>query len=218
MTRSSRWPHALVVALAAAPLLALGGRAMLSGLGANPIEEITHTTGAWSLRLLLLTLAVTPVRRWLGLPALAPLRRSLGLATFAMVCLHLLTYLLLDQTLDWQAIVEDVGERRYITMGLAGFACLLPLALTSTRGWMRRLGRRWVSLHRLVYVAALCGIVHYTWLVKADLAGPVAHASVLAALLLLRLRHPPQSWLRRIRSRRRHGPVCDGSSPARPCP
>lgn len=183
-----RAPHLLAIALAAAPLLALGVRAAGGGLSANPIEDVTHVTGEWSLRLLLLTLAVTPARRWLGWAWRAPLRRTLGLATFCWACFHLLTWVVLDQFFAWQAMLEDVLERRFITAGMATFLCLLPLAVTSTRGWMRRLGRRWLSLHRLAYVAALLGVVHFLWLVKADLAAPLAHAGVLALLLGSRLR------------------------------
>ena len=175
--------QAAVILAAATPLLALGLRAASGGLGANPIEEVTHTTGDWSLRLLLATLAVTPLRRLSGWSALAPLRRTLGLAAFSYVCLHLLTFVVLDQFFDWHAIVEDVLERRYISAGFAGFLCLLPLAITSTRGWQRRLGLRWVKLHRLVYVAASLGVVHHLWLVKSDLRAPLVHAGVLALLL-----------------------------------
>jgi sulfoxide reductase heme-binding subunit YedZ len=185
------WIQAAAVALGAAPLLALGLRAVQEGLGANPIEEITHETGDWTLRLLLLALAVTPARRWLGFSWLAPLRRTFGLLAFAWVCLHLATYVVLDQVFDWHAMLEDVRERRYVTVGFAGFLCLLPLAITSTRRWQRRLGQRWVRLHRLVYVAATCGVVHYLWLAKADLRTPLVYASLLVLLLLLRLR-PPQ--------------------------
>ena len=128
-------------------------------------------------------------RRWLGWSWAAPLRRTLGLAAFAYATLHFLTWLALDQFFDLEAIAEDVLDRRYITVGFAGFLCMLPLAVTSTRGWMKRLGRRWIALHRLAYVAAVCGIVHYLWLVKADLAPPLAHAAVLALLLGYRLRH-----------------------------
>ena len=179
--------QAAAIAAAALPGLTLAARAATTGLGANPIEEVTHVTGDWTLRLLLLTLAVTPARRWLGWAWAAPLRRTFGLAAFSYACLHLATYVGLDHFFDFDAIVEDVLDRRYITVGFAGFLCMLPLALTSTRRSMRRLGRRWVVLHRLVYVAAACGIVHYTWQVKADLLGPALYAAVLALLLLLRL-------------------------------
>ncbi len=180
----------VTIALAALPAVVLATRAAANGLGANPIEEITHVTGAWSLRLLLLTLAVTPLRRWLGWAWLAPLRRTLGLAAFSWVCLHFLTWLVLDQALDLGAIVEDVLERRFVTAGFAGFLCLLPLAITSTRGWMKRLGRRWVKLHRLAYAAGVCGVVHYLWLVKADLLAPLLHGAILGALLAARWGRP----------------------------
>lgn len=183
---SPRLAQGVTVALAAAPAVALAVRAAVSGLGANPIEEITHVTGEWSLRWLLLALAVTPLRRWLGWSWLAPLRRTAGLAAFTWVCLHFATWLLLDQALDFDAIAEDVVERRFIAAGFAGFLCLLPLAITSTRGWMKRLGRRWVALHRLAYAAGVLGVVHYLWLVKADLLGPLVHGAILAALLAAR--------------------------------
>jgi len=178
--------HGVTIALAALPAFVLAARAATSGLGANPIETLHHVTGEWSLRWLLLSLAVTPARRWLGWAWLAPLRRTAGLCAFAWVCLHFLTWLVLDQALDLEAIAEDFVERRFITAGLAGFLCLLPLAVTSTRGWQRRLGRRWVALHRLAYLAAALGVVHYLWLVKADLRGPLVHGAILAALLAAR--------------------------------
>jgi sulfoxide reductase heme-binding subunit YedZ len=185
--------QSVTISLAALPAVVLAARAATSGLGANPIEEITHVSGEWSLRWLLLTLAVTPARRWLGWSWLAPLRRTAGLACFSWVCLHFLTWLVLDQALDGEAIVEDVLDRRFVTAGFAGFLCLLPLAITSTRGWMKRLGQRWVRLHRLAYVAAGLGVLHYVWLAKADLLAPLAYAAVLGVLLgsrLVRLRRP----------------------------
>jgi len=187
MARPSRAvAQGVTIALAALPAGVLAARAALTGLGANPIEEITHVTGEWSLRWLLLALAVTPARRWLGWSWLAPLRRTAGLAAFTWVCLHFLTWLVLDQTLDLEAIAEDVLDRRFITVGFAGFLCLLPLAITSTRGWMKRLGRRWAVLHRLAYLAGVLGVVHYVWLVKADLLAPLIHGGILAALLASR--------------------------------
>jgi len=181
--------QAAVTTIGLVPLAVLGFRAATGGFGANPIEEITHTTGESGLRLLILSLAVTPARRAFGWTWAAPLRRTLGLLAFLYVTLHGLTYVALDQFFDWPLLVEDVLERRYITAGFAGFLCLLPLALTSTRGMMRRLGRRWISVHRLVYVAVVLGIVHYLWLVKADLAPPLAHAALVAVLLGYRVRH-----------------------------
>jgi sulfoxide reductase heme-binding subunit YedZ len=222
-----RWLHAGAVALAALPLAGLALRAVGDGLGANPIEEITHTTGLAALRLLLLALLVSPLRRWFGWSWAAPLRRTLGLLAFGYACLHLLTWVALDQFFDWRAMLEDVRKRRYIVVGAATFLMLLPLAVTSTRAWQRRLGRRWVLLHRLVYVAAAGAIVHYLWLVKADVAPPLAYAAALA--LLLALRAPALRRLVRSRAgrpRRRspapEGPDCGPGrgrwSRARPCP
>ncbi len=176
-----------VVVCASLPLLGLIAGFLRDDLGANPIETITHVTGDWTLRFLLLCLAITPARRWLGLAVLAPLRRTLGLTAFVYACLHLLTYVGLDQFFDGSALLEDVLERRFVTAGFAAFLCLVPLAITSTRRWHRRLGRRWVSLHRLVYLTADLGGVHYVWLTKADLRAPLVHAAILAILLLARV-------------------------------
>jgi len=178
------------IAVGLLPLVSLGVRALRDGLGANPIEELTHRTGEATLQLLLATLAVTPLRRWLGLAWLAPLRRTLGLLAFGYATLHLCVYITLDRYFEWNTIAEDVGERPYITIGFLGFLCLLPLALTSTRASMRRLGRRWVALHRLAYVAAIAGVIHFLWLVKADHREPLIYASLLALLLLVRLPRP----------------------------
>ena len=176
----------MLLALAPAAVLLL--RFLGDGLGANPIEELSHASGDWTLRFLLVSLAVTPARRLLRLPALAPLRRSFGLAAFAWASLHLATYIGLDLAFDWDALLEDLRERRFVTAGFAAYCCLLPLALTSTRRSQRRLGRRWQRLHRLVYVSAALAIVHYLWLVKADLRPPLVHGAILAVLLGLRLR------------------------------
>jgi len=187
--RRRRILQAATVCAGLLPLAWLAGRAFRGDLGANPIEEVTHATGGWALRLLLAALAVTPARRMLGWNALAPLRRTLGLLAFGYATLHLLTWVGLDQFFDWRAMAEDVGKRRFITVGMATWLCLLPLALTSSRAAARRLGRRWKTLHRLVYVAAGLAIVHYLWLVKADLLPPLAHGAVLAALLAWRIRN-----------------------------
>jgi sulfoxide reductase heme-binding subunit YedZ len=182
--------QAAAIAVAVAPLVWLGLRAagLAGDLGANPIEEVLHTTGTWALRCLLLCLAVTPARRLLGVAALAPLRRSFGLAAFGWACLHVLAYTGLDQLFDWRSLAEDVRERRYVFAGLTAFLCLVPLAATSTRAAQRRLGRRWKALHRLVWLAAGAASIHYLWLVKADLLAPLLYASILAALAGLRLR------------------------------
>ena len=180
MTRSRI--TAAVVGVGLLPLLVLAVRALRDDLGANPIEEVAHETGRWTLRLLLATLAVTPLRRLTGQSWLAPQRRTLGLLCFTWATLHLATWVALDLGFDFEAVVEDVLERPYITAGFTGFLCLVPLAVTSTRAWTRRLGRRWNQLHRLVYVAAVAGVVHFLWQVKADLLEPGIYAGVLALL------------------------------------
>ncbi len=185
MTRSRI--TAAIVGLGLLPLVVLAVRALRDDLGANPIEEVQHQTGLWTLRLLLTTLAVTPLRRLSGQAWLAPQRRTLGLLCFTWATLHLTTWVALDLAFDLEAVVEDVLERPYITAGFTGFLCLVPLAVTSTRAWMRRLGRRWNKLHRLVYVAAVAGVVHFLWLVKADLLEPGIYAAVLALLFSARL-------------------------------
>ena len=162
-------------------------------LGANPIEEITHRTGDWALRLLLITLAVTPLRRMLGWGWLLRVRRMLGLFAFFYACLHLLTYFVLDQFFDWDEILKDIIKRPYITIGFSAFVLLVPLAVTSTNAMMRRLGKRWGQLHQLVYVVAVFGILHYLWLVKADYLLPLIHAAILLALLLVRVWYQRQS-------------------------
>ncbi len=169
------------------PAAALAAGAWRDTLGANPIETLTHQTGLWTLRLLLATLAITPLRQLFGWSWLAPYRRTLGLLAFSYVSVHFSIWLGLDLFFDWQAAWEDIVERPYITAGMTGLLCLLPLAITSTRGWIRRLGRRWTVLHRLVYVAALAGIVHFLWQVKADLREPLVYAAILAALLGARM-------------------------------
>jgi methionine sulfoxide reductase heme-binding subunit len=159
----------------------------LFGLGANPIERVLHHTGWWALLLLLATLAVTPLRKLTGLNHLARARRPLGLFAFFYASLHLTIYVGLDQLFAWAYIVEDVTKRPFITVGVAAWAILLPLAVTSTRAWVRRLGKRWVALHRLIYLAAPLGILHYFWKVRADTRLPLLFAAAFALLMLLRL-------------------------------
>lgn len=179
--------HWIAISVAALPLLALAVEFAVNGPGANPIEEVTHVTGEWGLRLILVSLAITPARHFLGLRRLAPLRRTFGLAGFAYACLHLSTWAFLDRGLDIAAIVEDLTERPYIMVGMAAFSLLAVLALTSTRGWMKQLGQRWVRLHRAVYVAAILAVVHHFWLIKADYRPAIVHAVGLAGLLGARL-------------------------------
>ena len=182
--------RATVLALGLAPLVALGVGAGLGELGANPVEAATHATGEWALRFLLLSLAVTPARRWLGWKGLAPERRTLGLFAFGYACLHVAIYLIFDLELHLGAWAEDVIERPYITAGFVAFASLVPLAATSTRAAIKRLGPRWTRLHRLVYVAGIAACVHFLWGVKADLLEPSLYAAALGALLILRARRP----------------------------
>jgi sulfoxide reductase heme-binding subunit YedZ len=173
----------IVFTLALLPLLRLGVLGWLGELGANPIETITHQTGLWTLTLLLVTLAITPVRRVTGQLWLIQYRRMLGLFAFFYAVLHMLTYVWLDQFFDFHAMLKDIVKRPFITMGSAAFLMLVPLALTSTQGAIRRLGRRWQQLHRLVYGSAVAGVIHYVWLVKKDIRQPMIYALVLTALL-----------------------------------
>jgi sulfoxide reductase heme-binding subunit YedZ len=185
--RRRRAIHGLVVACGFLPFGILVVGAFGDRLGANPVEAITHTTGEWALRFLVATLAVTPLRRLFSWRFLAPYRRSLGLLCFFYAALHFGTYLILDLGLDPSILLEDVLERPYVSAGFTAFVLLVPLAVTSTRGMARRLGRHWKTLHRLVYLAAVCAVVHFLWLVKADLREPLVYASVLGLLLALRV-------------------------------
>ena len=169
------------------PLALLALRFLDDGLGVNPIEELILHFGRSAIVLLLAALAVTPARRLTGLNALARARRILGLFGFGYVALHFLTYLVLDQFFAWEYIWEDIAERPFITVGFAAFVLLIPLAITSTRGWIRRLGRNWVRLHRLFYVAAVLAVIHYYWNVRGDEPLPLVAIGVVVALLAGRL-------------------------------
>jgi sulfoxide reductase heme-binding subunit YedZ len=170
------------------PLAYLGWRTHRGDLTANPVEFIQHFTGDWTLRFLLITLSVTPLRKILKLPDLIRFRRMFGLFAFFYVCLHFLTYIWPDQNFDLAGIWKDVAKRPFITVGFLGFILLIPLALTSTKGSIRRLGgKRWQALHRFIYISALCGVVHYYWLVKSDHRLPILYGAILAVLLLYRL-------------------------------
>jgi methionine sulfoxide reductase heme-binding subunit len=158
------------------------------GLGANPIEKITHATGDWVLRFLLITLAITPLRKLMGIPALIKFRRMFGLFAFFYACLHFTTYIWLDKFFNLHEMLADVAKRKFITVGFTAFVLLIPLALTSTAGWIRRLGgKRWQALHRLIYVSAIAGVIHYLWLVKKDIRKPLIYGAILAVLLLYRI-------------------------------
>jgi sulfoxide reductase heme-binding subunit YedZ len=159
-------------------------RATHDDLGADPIRKTELFTGDWTLRFLLITLAVTPLRRLTGWNELVKYRRMLGLFAFFYACLHLTTYIALDHFFNFADIGKDIAKHLWVTVGMAGFLMLLPLAVTSTKGWIRRLGgRRWQRLHRLAYVAATAGVVHFYWLVKKDVTQPLIYATILAVLL-----------------------------------
>jgi sulfoxide reductase heme-binding subunit YedZ len=170
------------------PFAGLVYGAAIGDLGANPVERVTDVSGQWGLRLLLVTLAITPLRRLTGWNGWMSLRRMLGLFAFFYVTLHLLTWIGLDQGFDLASIGADIVKRPYVTVGFAAWLLLLPLALTSTRGMMRRLGRNWQRLHRAVYPAAALGILHHLWQVRADPLEPLVYAAVLALLMLARWR------------------------------
>lgn len=169
-------------------------------LGANPVEAMLDLVGVWSLRFLLLTLAITPLRDLTGWTWLLAFRRMLGLFAFFYLVLHVVIYVTLDRSLDAGLMLEDVVKRPFITIGVLALLMMLPLAVTSTRGWMRRLGRRWQSLHRLVYPAAILGVWHYYWQVKLDTLEPTVYAVVLAVLLGYRV-HAHRAKRRRIAAR-----------------
>jgi sulfoxide reductase heme-binding subunit YedZ len=205
---ANRWTKAVVFAACLAPLAWLGWRTWNAQLGANPIEFITHATGNWTLRFLVITLCVTPLRKMLGQPMIVRFRRMLGLFAFFYGTLHFLTYIVLDKFFDFDAMAKDVAKRPFITAGLTGFALLVPLAITSTAGWIRRLGgRHWRMLHRAVYVSAAAGAVHYYWLVKSDVRKPLLYAAAIGALLAYRLR----SRITASRNGGAHGGVDDST-------
>ena len=162
-------------------------------LGADAVDTLLHRLGDFTLIILLSTLAITPLRRLTGWNMLIRIRRLLGLFGFFYLTLHFLTYLVLDQTLDWEFILVDLTKRPYAVVGFAAWLLLIPLAVTSTRGWVRRLGKRWQKLHKLVYVAVALGLLHFYWQVKADTLWPLVAATVYVVLLALRLRPPTAS-------------------------
>lgn len=208
--RSTRALKFAVFLACLVPLAALVFRAATGDLGVNPIETITLSTGRWTLRLLLVTLAVTPLRRLLQWNEVIRVRRMLGLFAFAYAVLHLSTYVVLDQFFDWRTIVEDVTKRPFIMAGAGAFLLLVPLAATSTTAAIRRLGRHWARLHMLIYPAAALGVLHFIWKVKSDYRSPTRHAIVLAVLLSFRM-----LWTLRARARRRRGSVPSLSSSGR---
>lgn len=171
-----------------APLAWLVYRAATDALSANPIDDITDQTGVWTLRFVMITLAVTPLRKISGWNWLIKLRRMVGLFAFFYGVLHFSTYMVLDHFFDWERIVGDIYKRPFITAGFTGFVLMVPLALTSTKGWIIRLGgKNWNRLHKLVYITGIAGVTHYLWLVKADIQRPLIYGSILAVLLGFRL-------------------------------
>jgi len=203
---TSKWTKVVVFAACLVPLAILVWRGVQGDLTADPIAFITHRTGDWTLRFLVITLAITPLRKLLHLPQLIRFRRMMGLFAFFYVCLHFTTWIWLDKNFIWPELWKDVLKRPFITVGFTGLLLLIPLAITSTAGWIRRLGgKRWQALHRLVYLVAILGVIHYYWLVKSDVRKPLFYGFLVAVLLAWRL----GDWL--LRRRRKAGT----SAPAR---
>jgi sulfoxide reductase heme-binding subunit YedZ len=184
----ARWIKPIVWIFCLTPLAYLLRLYQTNDLGANPIERITHFTGDWTLRLIIITLAITPLRRLLRQPDLIRFRRLLGLFAFFYACLHFLTYVVLDHFFDFHEMIGDVLKRPYITAGFTAFILLIPLAVTSTTGWIRRMGgKRWQLLHRLVYASAILGVIHYYWLVKSDVRLPIFYGCLVGLELTIRI-------------------------------
>jgi methionine sulfoxide reductase heme-binding subunit len=181
-------PLVFLACLGPFALLIANGFGIGGSLGANPIDKITDVTGTWTLRFVLITLAVTPLRRITGWNTLIRFRRMLGLFAFFYGSMHFLTWAVIDQGLALQFIGADIAKRPYITVGFLGFVLMIPLAITSTAGWIRRLGgKRWQLLHRAIYLTAVCGVIHYLWLVKSDINRPMTYGAILAVLLGIRV-------------------------------
>jgi len=184
---NSAWLRPVLHLLCLLPFCALTWAAFNDGLGANPVEKLTLQTGLWTLRLLLVTLSLTPLRQWTGLAAVIRYRRMVGLYTFFYLCCHFLIWFVADQSLSLSAMVEDVVKRPYITLGFSAFLLMIPLAATSNRAMLLRLGRKWKTLHQLVYAILLLAVLHYIWLTKADYLEPGIYAIIAVILLLHRV-------------------------------
>jgi sulfoxide reductase heme-binding subunit YedZ len=192
----NRWTKRIAFALCLVPVLLLIIDGFRGDLTANPVEYLEHKTGDWALRFLLITLGVTPLRKIFEQPLLVRYRRMLGLFAFFYTCVHLLLYLTFDQVFDLRGVIADVMKRPYITVGMAGFVMMIPLAVTSTAAMVRRLGAsRWQLLHRLVYFCTLAGVIHFWWLVKSDIHEPALYAAVFGLLMLFRV----QMWIEKGR-------------------
>ena len=185
---TSKWTKAGVFLACLIPAGLLIRDVFAGGLGSNPTQFLEHATGGWTLRFLAITLAITPLRKILGQPQLIRFRRMLGLFAFFYVFCHFCIYLGLDQVLDFHGVWADVMKRRYITVGFTGFVLMIPLAITSTAGWIRRMGgKRWQLLHQAIYFSAVAGVIHYYWLVKSDVHLPLEYAGVIFTLLAWRV-------------------------------
>jgi sulfoxide reductase heme-binding subunit YedZ len=201
---TSKWTKVVVFVICLLPLAILIWRGLHNNLSANAVQFVEHWTGDWTLRFLIFTLAVTPLRKLLKLPQLIRFRRMLGLFAFFYTCLHFTTWLWLDRYFNWPEMLKDVAKRPFITVGFTGLVLMIPLAITSTAGWIRRLGgRRWQMLHRAIYLSAIAGVVHYYWLVKSDVRKPLQYAAVVGILLVWRI----GSWF----NGRRHGAGATGA-------
>ena len=195
---TSKWTKVAVFALCLAPLAVLVWKGFQNELGANPVEFVEHWTGDWTIRFLIITLCITPFRKLLHVPQLIRFRRMLGLFAFFYACLHFSTWIGLDRFFNLSDMWADVLKRRFITAGFAGFVLLIPLAITSTKGWIRRLGgKRWQLLHRAFYLSAIAGVIHYYWQVKSDERKPLQYAAIVGALLAWRL----GAWLYKRRQK-----------------
>ena len=184
----SKWMKVFVFLLCLVPLAILLWRGFHNDLTLNPVEYVDHRTGDWILRFLCITLAITPARKILRLPQLIRYRRMMGLFAFFYACLHFSTWLGVDRYFAWSQIVDDIGKRPFITVGFTAFVLMIPLALTSTAGWIRRLGgKRWQTLHRAIYVSAICGVIHFYWQVKSDVRKPLEYGAIVAVLLAWRV-------------------------------
>jgi sulfoxide reductase heme-binding subunit YedZ len=185
---TNKWTKVVLFLACLGPLGLLVWEALHGELSANPTQFLEHATGDWTLRFVVITLSISPLRKLFGLPQLIRFRRMLGLFAFFYGCLHFSLYIGLDQVLDFHGVWADVMKRKYITVGFTGFVLMIPLAITSTAGWIRRLGgKRWQMLHRLIYLTAIAGVIHFFWLVKSDIHLPLEYAAVVAILLGWRL-------------------------------
>jgi methionine sulfoxide reductase heme-binding subunit len=185
---SSKWTKAMVFTLCLVPFAGLLWRGFHGDLGADPVAFVEHATGDWILRFLVITLAITPLRKVLHLPQLIRFRRMTGLFAFFYACLHFSTWVGVDRSFNWPDMLQDVAKRPFITVGFTGFVLMIPLAITSTAGWIRRLGgKRWQLLHRAIYLSAVAGVIHYYWLVKSDVRKPLEYGFIVGVLLAWRL-------------------------------